>query len=151
MNKIATVLTLLIASVTTAAPGDTTWVTLHNNTQMVWYERYGAKALMPDGSKEYHKVLMYYTMGCASNGCSDWDYTTRVTLLQPRGLDSSVASIDTISINPLVIDTTWQTFQAKERFELGRVITPYGGNLPNNWEHDFIFDVTDFYPCSKIR
>ncbi len=133
-----------------AAPGDTTWVGIHNNTQMTWYERYTDKALFPDGSKTYHKILMYYTLGCANGGCSDWDYTTRVTLLQPTGnIDSNIASIDTLSQSPLIIDTTWQQFEVKEPYELARVITPYGNGLSNNWTHDFVYDLTDFYALLK--
>lgn len=117
---------------------------------MTWYQRYSQKALLPDGSKTYHKILMYYTMGCANGGCSDWDYTTRLTLLHPTGAkDSTVAHIDTISQSPLVVDTTWNVFDVKEPFELARVITPYGSGLPNNWSHDFVYDVTDYYSLLK--
>ncbi len=133
-----------------AAPGDTTFVSVHNNTQMTWYERYNEKALFPDGNKTYHKILMTYTLGCATNGCSDWDYTTRLTLLHPTGiLDSNVKKIDTISTSPLVLDTTWNVFEKKEPYELARVITPYGSGLANNWKHDFVYDVTDYYPLLK--
>jgi hypothetical protein len=34
-------------------------------------------------------------------------------------------------------------------YELGRVITPYGNSLANNWQHDFVFDVTDYAPLLK--
>lgn len=150
MKRFFTVLLLLGFFALSANPGDTTWVTVHNNTQLTWYQRYSAKALFPNGSKSYHKILMYYTMGCASGGCSDWDYTTRVNLLKPTGvMDSNVASIDTISTNPLQVDTTWDVFEVKERYELARVMTPYGGNLNNNWKHTFMYDVTDFYPLLK--
>lgn len=89
-------------------------------------------------------------MGCASGGCSDWDYTTRLTLLNLTGiLDSNVKRIDTISTSPLVLDTTWNVFEKKEPYELARVITPYGSGLANNWTHDFVYDVTDYYPLLK--
>lgn len=142
-------MTMLFA-VMQAAPGDTTWVNIHNKTQMVWHERYKESGLMPDDSKSYHKIIMYYRMGCANGGCSDWDYTTRVSLLHPTGaLDSNVASIDTVSTNPLIIDTTWNVFAVKEAFELARVITPYANGFASDWEHDFIYDVTDLYPLLK--
>lgn len=133
-----------------AAPGDTTWVSSHNKTDMTWYETYSDTASFPTTTTSYHKILMYYTLGCATGGCSDWDYTTRVYLMKATGaMDSNVTSIDTLSTNPLVIDTTWNVFEVKEPFELARVITPYGGNLKNNWTHEFMYDVTDFYPLMK--
>ncbi len=150
MRILPALLISLILSQLNAAPGDTTWINVHHETQMTWYKRYSEKALMPDGNTSYHKIIMYYRMGCATGGCSDWDYTTRVSLLHPTGqLDSNVASIDTISTNPLVIDTTWNVFEVKEPYELARVITPYGGSLPNDWEHDFVYDLTDYYQLLK--
>ncbi len=133
-----------------AAPGDTTWVTAHNKTDMTWYGTYKDTAAFPNGSKSYHKILMYYTMGCASSGCSAWDYTTRVLLMKATGaMDSTIQKLDTISTSPLVIDTTWNVFEVKEPYELARVITPYGGGLPNSWSHDFVYDLTDYYPLLK--
>lgn len=151
MKKVALLPILMIFSfVLKAAPGDTTWVNVHSKTQMTWYERYSDKALFPDGSTSYHKILMYYRLGCANGGCSDWDYTTRVELLKPTGvMDSTVQKIDTISTSPLQIDTTWNVFEVKEHYELARVMTPYANGFASNWEHDFVFDVTDFYPLLK--
>ncbi|HAD96750.1 MAG TPA: hypothetical protein DCG19_05045 [Cryomorphaceae bacterium] len=117
---------------------------------MTWYGSYDAWGDFPDGNTSYSKILLRYTMGCATGGCSDWDYTTQIQLMIPTGvMDSNVASVDTVSLTPLVIDTTWNVFEVEEAYELARVITPYGGSLPNNWEHDFMFDVTDYYPLLK--
>ncbi len=150
MKNFYTFLLCLFAMSLAAAPGDTTWVTSHNKTDMVWYKTYKDTASFPDGSKKYHKILMYYTLGCATGGCSDWDYTTRVMLMHATGeMDSTVSKIDTISTSPLVVDTTWNVFEVKEPFELSRVITPYGGSLNNNWTHDFVYDVTDYAPLLK--
>lgn len=150
MKIFYSILTCLFVSTLFADPGDTTWVSSHDKTDMTWYRTYKDTASFPDGSKSYHKILMYYTMGCASNGCSDWDYTTRVYLMNPTGaLDSNVATIDTISTSPLQIDTTWNVFEIKIPYELARVITPYGNQLSNNWSHEFVYDVTDFYPLLK--
>ncbi len=150
MKNLYSFLFCLFAISVIAAPGDTTWVTAHNKTDMVWWNNYKDTASFPDGSKKYHKILMYYTMGCASGGCSDWDYTTRVYILNATGaMDSTVSKIDTISTSPLVVDTTWNVFEVKEPIELARVITPYGNSLNNNWTHDFVYDVTDYYPLLK--
>ncbi len=150
MKQLILVLFSFFTTYLSASPGDTTWVSVHNKTQMTWYERYSEKALFPDGSKSYHKILMYYRLGCANGGCSDWDYTTRVSLLHPSGiLDSSIATIDTLSTNPLQIDTSWNVFEVKETFELARVMTPYANGFAASWGHDFVYDLTDFYPLLK--
>lgn len=148
---------IVISAIVVAAPGDTTRVQVHDAVDMVWYENYDQAVTFPTNNTTYSKILMHYTMGCASTGCSDWDYTTKIELLNPLGYnDSSIASIDTISTSPLLIDTTWNVFPAKEAFELARVITPYGGYMRvgsngynSNWKHVHTFDVTDYAPLLK--
>lgn len=135
-----------------AGPGDSVSVRAMDHMDMTWNQTYNDTAVLPAGTDTYNKILMVYTLGCASGGCSDWDYTTSIQLYEPTGmLDSNVASIDTISTSPLVIDTTWNVFEVNRQWELGRVITPYGGYMRqgtqgynNNWEHPFVFDVTDY-------
>ncbi len=127
-------LSLLLALQTFAAEGDTIIVQAHENRDIVWFEAYNDWAHFPS-NKEFHHVNMTFTMGCASGGCSDWDYTVLVYLRKRH-----------ISGN----DTTI------ERFELARLITPYGGYMDrgqqgfsNNWTHRFDFDVTDFQMLMK--
>lgn len=141
---------LLLSLASQAADGDTLRVSAHQNTDMTWYRSYRDWAAFPPVGKSWHKIELRYTMGCASGGCSDWDYTTLVNLLIPTGaLDSSVASIDTLSTQPLVIDTNWRVFAVKERYELAKVITPYGGSLGNDWQRVFDFDISEFYPLLR--
>ncbi|MBA3901295.1 MAG: hypothetical protein H0X62_13995, partial [Bacteroidetes bacterium] len=64
-----------------AAPGDTSKVKVHDKVDMTWYGNYDQWGEFPDGTKTYHKILMHYTMGCATAGCSDWDYTTQIEML----------------------------------------------------------------------
>jgi hypothetical protein len=140
-----------------AAPGDTTHIRVHDAVDMVWYENYDQSVSFPTSNTTYGKILMHYTMGCASTGCSDWDYTTKIELLKPLGvMDSTIASIDVISEDPYEADTTWTVFEVKEAFELARVITPYGGYMRagtngynSNWKHVHTFDVTDYAPLLK--
>lgn len=135
-----------------AATGDTTSVFVHNAVDMTWYGNYDRQGVFPDGSKTYRKVVMTYTMGCASGGCSDWDYTSQIYFRRPTGnLDSTVVALDTVSTMPLTVDTTWNVYEVIENMELGRVITPYGTYMDNNsngynnsWTHRNYFDVTDF-------
>jgi len=39
---------------------------------------------------------------------------------------------------------TYDVYEIIENYEIARVITPYGGNLLDEWEHTFTFDVTDY-------
>lgn len=151
MKNFLLVLLLSFASLLIkASPGDTTWVHAHDKVDMVWYGAYDTLVAFPDGNTTYHKILMYYTMGCATGGCSDWDYTTKIEARINTGMiDSNISSIDTISLTPLVIDTNWNVFEVFDPFELGRVITPYGNALSNDWTHTFVFDVTDYAPILK--
>ena len=141
-----------VSSICFAEPGDTTKIRIHDAVDMVWYGNYDQAASFPDGSVSYNKILMHYTMGCASGGCSAWDYTTKIELRKSLGFDSTM-QITVISEDPYMADTTWTVFEVKESFELARVITPYGGYMQNNtngynsnWKHVHTFDVTDYAP-----
>jgi hypothetical protein len=106
--------------------GDTTTVRIHDHTDMTWYGDYDEWGELPDATKEYRKVYLHYTMGCATGGCSDWDYTSQIFVRHRTG------DLDT-SFNEII-----------ENYELARVITPYGSGLANNWEFTTTFDITDF-------
>ncbi len=147
-------LTLFISSVFAQ---DTLVVTSHNSVDMVWHENYDRIAYFPTANKTYRKIIMYYTLGCASTGCSHWDYDVLTQLMHNTGIkDSSVQKLDTVNTNPLVVDTTWRVFDVLEPYELGRLITPYGNYMdfrdyPNgsngfdsSWKHTFAYDVTDY-------
>lgn len=154
MNKFFLII-LLFPLALLSAPGDTTSVIFHNKVNMTSYGNYDFKGRFPDGSKTYHQIVMKYTLGCASTGCSGWDYTNHIQMLKPLGIfDSSVLKIDTTGGKH---DTTWKKTERTEKFELGRVITPYGtymqgagsnGYLPT-WQHRYWFDVTDFASLLK--
>ncbi len=132
-------------------------ITAQQEVDMVWYGNYDATASFPDGTKSYRQVLMHYDMGCASSQCSDWDYTTRILLMENLGYqDSTVQSLDTISTSPWVVDTTWNVFDVMQPWTLGEVITPYGGYMAqgsngfnNAWKRRHTFDVTDYLPLMK--
>ncbi len=122
------------ASSLMAADGDTVFVQAQQSRDLTWFEAYNDWAIFPS-DLEFNKVNMQFTMGCASGGCSDWDYTVLIYLRERiiQGGDTTI-----------------------ERFELGRLITPYGGYMANgqngfnnNWSHTFTFDVTDFQMLMK--
>lgn len=137
-----------------AGPGDTTTVYVHDNVDMTWYGSYDRQGVFPDGSKTYRKVLMTYTLGCASTGCSGWDYDTEIFFRRPTGEFTTIDYFDTVSTMPLVIDTIWK--ETIENMEMGRVVTPYGTYMANNsngftnaWTHRYYFDVTDYVNLLK--
>ncbi len=152
MNKFLLSLSVLFFSVNImfGATGDTLVVKVHDHVDMTWNGNYDETGFFPTTGKTWHKVIMQATIGCASGGCSDWDYTVNFLLRDPLGVyDSTIASIDTFA-GP-IYDTTWNVFQLYENYELGRMITPYGGYMAqgskgfdNSWEHRYRYDVTDF-------
>lgn len=57
--------------------------------------------------------------------------------------------IDSIYVSPnnILINNThsWYSYyDVIKKYELARVITPYGGNIPSNYAFKHIFDITDF-------
>ena len=88
-KTIFSILTLFF--ITTYVHADTTIVRIHDHTDMTWYGNYDKWGVLPDKSKTYLKINLHYTMGCATNGCSDWDYTTKIEVLHRTGkLDSTI-------------------------------------------------------------
>jgi hypothetical protein len=141
---------------------DTIQVYAHESTQMNRHGNYDNKVYFPTEGSEYRKVYMYFTLGCADGGCSDWDYDVLTQIMHNTGkIDSTVTKLDTISLSPLVVDTTWRVFNVLEPYELGRFITPYGsymnfrnpsyGNqgFDSSWNHTFRYDVTDYASLLK--
>lgn len=153
--KFKLLLLLLFPLLTFANIGDTTYIRFHNKMDMTYYGNFDFKGKFPDGSKTYHQIIMKYTLGCASTGCSGWDYTNHIQYLKPLGIfDSSISKIDTSGGKH---DTTWKKTERIDKYELGRVITPYGtymqgggsnGYLPT-WQHRYWFDVTDLASILK--
>lgn len=154
-----TVVFLISIYASYAASGDMTTVVSHDSTELTWHGGYAETTLFPDGSKEYQQILMDFTLGCSSGGCSHWDYTVQIQVGEPTGIfDSTIAQLDTVSQNPLQIDTIWNApFEIIEWYELGRMITPYGnymdyawgGNkhgFDSGWNKTWTYDVTMMEP-----
>jgi hypothetical protein len=99
-------LTTLVSTFLSQAE-DTTQVYAHESTQMNRHGNYDNKVYFPTEGSEYRKIYMYFTLGCADGGCSDWDYDVLTQIMHNTGtVDSSVSNLDTISLAPLVVDTT---------------------------------------------
>ena len=86
--------------------GDTTTVRIHDHTDMTWYGNYDAWGELPDATKDYRKVYLNYTMGCATGGCSDWDYTSQIFVRHRTGeIDSTLQTAPLFTVNGTIIDS----------------------------------------------
>ncbi|MAU36126.1 MAG: hypothetical protein CMD14_01995 [Flavobacteriales bacterium] len=97
---------LLFAFTFNAFSSDTTIVRIHDRTDMTWYGNYDEWGVLPDGSSDYQKIYLHYTMGCATGGCSDWDYTTQIFVRHRTGeIDSSLQSSPLFTVNGNILDS----------------------------------------------
>jgi hypothetical protein len=89
-----------------AADGDTTTVRAHNSRDIGWWGAYDDWAEFPPAGTPYRQVLMHFTMGCASTGCSDWDYTVQIDLRHRTGvLDSTLQPAPSFTVNGEQVST----------------------------------------------
>lgn len=86
------------------------------------------RMVVPDARKKYKRIIMTYTLECPRTGCDPWDRVAEVFILD----SAKAAPYSTDDLNPLFFDVP--------RYELGRVVTPYGQGW--SWE----FDVTRMRP-----
>ena len=100
---------ILFLSVTissTIFAGDTTTVRIHDHTDMTWYGNYDEWGELPDATNDYRKVYLHYTMGCATGGCSDWDYTSQIIVRHRTGaIDSTLQNSPMFTVNGIVLDS----------------------------------------------
>ena len=99
MKYIFTLLSLILPAALLSSTNDTLRVRVHNSVDMTWYGNYNQVGSFGNPALS-RKVLMTYTMGCASTGCSGWDYTTQVFLRHKTGaLDTVVQTAAQFTIN----------------------------------------------------
>ncbi len=105
MKKIYLLILILTISSTIFA-GDTTTVRIHDHTDMTWYGNYDEWGELPDATNDYRKVYLHYTMGCATGGCSDWDYTSQIIVRHRTGaIDSTLQNSPMFTVNGIVLDS----------------------------------------------
>ena len=159
MNKLYLSFLFLIGLGTTyAQSGNQIMVAAHDEVNLYAQNRIVVNAVFPDEQVAYQNVEMLMTMECMNgDSCSHWDYDLDVYVGDSTGvMDSTIASIDTVSSNPVVLDTTWNVFEVINWHELGRYVTPYGNYMNWNqegfdgsWKHILRYDVTDFSPLFR--
>ncbi len=86
-----------------------------------------------------------------------WQYQFQSNI-DPNLITDSILIIDTLQNELLVLDTTWNYYDQFEKYEIGRLITPYGNYMDwdlssdvndlydDDWTHKYEFDITDFAP-----
>lgn len=118
---------LLIAAAPASFPQDTTRITSHNQVKMVTdpskgENAYPAEVTFPKSGIPFRKVNILVTFQCPDGlQCGEWDYIDYINL---KGKDPA----------------TGQDF----KYEIARLITPYGRFFGTKWFFNFKADVTEF-------
>ncbi|MBD8487810.1 peptide-N-glycosidase [Echinicola sp. CAU 1574] len=122
------VIFLLMTSFRTfGANTDTLEIISHDKITVVTDPSKGEKAytnwaVFPDKDEAIRKIIMKIKFACPDNmRCADWDYVDHITLKRIGGKDGEMMD-----------------------YEIGRMLTPYGGAFGEDWEFDWAVDVTDF-------
>lgn len=113
MKHLALVSILILQNLTfVSAQSDTTTVRAHDSRDIGWWGAYDDWAVFPSTEMSYRKVLMHFTMGCASTGCSDWDYTVQIDLRHRTGvLDSSLQQAPDFTVDGAIVPSLSYTSQ----------------------------------------
>ena len=114
---------------------DTTNVRVHNAVDMTWYGNYDQWGVFPDGSKTYRKIYLHYTMGCASTGCSDWDYTTKIEVRHRTGdIDSILQTSPTFTVNGSIQDSVIWNIDSTYRYFWDSVLNVVDSTLSTYYQ-----------------
>ncbi len=125
--QILTLVFLFTAISSHALPTDTLHVVTHKQLTIVTdpskgYNLYKAWGVFPKANVPIRKILLHVTFSCPDNmRCADWDYKDHITIRRKGGVQG-----------------------ASQDYEIGRMLTPYGGAFDKNWKFNWTVDVTDF-------
>jgi hypothetical protein len=110
-----------------AMPNDTIRVVTHDNITVVTdpskgRNSYNQWGVFPSADVPVRKITMRIQFACPdSMRCADWDYLDHIRIKRTGGVDGAVKD-----------------------YEIGRMLTPYGGAFGKDWEFYWQVDVTDF-------
>ena len=110
-----------------ARQSDTLRVVTHDRTTVVTdpakgFKLYPSWGVFPKAGVPLRKVTMRVKFGCPdSMRCADWDYMDRISIRRTGGVNGPV-----------------------QDYEIGRMLTPYGGAFGKDWNFEWELDVTDF-------
>lgn len=130
-NKFSIIVATLLLSnlfiVNLLIAGDTLNVYSHKNIYVTTdptkgINHYKKWAVFPDIKTSVRKITMYVKFECPDSlRCADWDYLDPILLEKQGGENGKTLN-----------------------YEIGRILTPYGGFFPKNWGFEWTADVTDF-------
>lgn len=87
---------------------DTINVIAQNKVHMNWYGAFNDTAVFPPDTNSYRKVLLNFTLGCPSSGCSAWDYTVDIYLIHNTHIkDSTYTAAPSFTVNGKTKDTVY--------------------------------------------
>src|SRR6185312_2439415 len=111
MKKINLLLTLLSLFAFLSSFGqkaDTIHVIAQNKTHLAYYGSYSTMAAFPPDTNSYRKVLLNFTLGCPTGGCSQWDYTVDIYLNHNTHIkDSNLVKTPSFTVNGNTKDTAY--------------------------------------------
>jgi hypothetical protein len=122
----ALVFLLALTSLATSAQRVTHVVT-HNRTTVetnpaTGFKSYPAWGVFPARGKDIRRVLLKVTFACPDGKrCADWDYLDHIRIQRTHGVEGKAL-----------------------HYEIGRMLTPYGGAFAKDWKFTWEVDVTDF-------
>lgn len=88
-----------------SAASDTTIIRSHNGTHLNWYGNFFTKTKFPEIDSNYKQILLKFTIGCPSGGCSDWDYTTKVFARRKIGIDTVIVKTPNYKLGTQIFDS----------------------------------------------
>lgn len=118
---------LLVAQFLTAQLPNPIRVITHDKITVVTDPASGSKSyfgwgIFPSTSTPIRKINMRVLFGCPDSvRCADWDYMDQLVIRRKGG-----------------------SGQPDLQYEIGRMLTPYGGAFAKNWNFEWETDVTDF-------
>ncbi len=119
---------LLLAIIATAAhAADTLHVVTHKRVTVVTDPAQGTNAYkawgkFPAAGEGIRSIKMNVRFGCPDGmRCADWDYKDHITIRRTGGVKG-----------------------ASQDYEIGRMLTPYGGAFAKDWKFNWEVDITDF-------
>ena len=129
MKSILSLFTILLLNVcaSSAKPSDTLRIVTHQRTTVVTdpakgFKLYKEWGVFPKSDVPIRKIMMKVKFACPdSMRCADWDYMDRISIGRTGGVNGKV-----------------------QDYEIGRMLTPYGGAFGKDWNFEWELDVTDF-------
>jgi len=108
INLILTLISFLSFNQLFSQSPDTIHVIAQNKTHMGSYGSYTTTAAFPPDTNSYRKVLLNFTLGCPSGGCSQWDYTVDIYLNHDTHIkDSNLVKTPSFTVNGTTKDTVY--------------------------------------------